>query len=215
MTTADSDGPLPAGGHSGYPVVLDLTGRRCLVVGGGPIATRRAEGIIAAGGLVTVVAPHTTSALDGNPDATVEHRTYQAGEAGRYDLVVSATGDPAIDRTVVADATSAGALAAGADTTAPGTIQLPAVHRDGPVTVAVSTGGSSPALARWLLSRAAGALPSRVAVLATLLEEARQALRAEGRPTDSVDWTAVLDEQVVPLVEAGRIDEARAVLGRL
>jgi hypothetical protein len=54
-----------------------------------------------------------------------------------------------------------------------------------------------------------------VAVLADLVEETRRRLRRAGRPTDSVDWVAVLDEHVVPLVEAGRVDEARALLDRL
>ncbi len=210
-----SFGGDPSGPRPGYPVVLDLTGRHCLVVGGGPVAARRAAGIVAAGGRVTVVAPRTAAVLDEHPDITVEHRTYRAGEAAQYDLVVTATGDVGVDRSVVADATAAGILAAGAVASAPGTIRLPAVHRDGPVTVAVSTGGSSPALARWLLRRATNALPSRMATIASLLEEARQTLRAAGRPTDSIDWPAVLDEQLVPLVEAGRIDEARAAIGQL
>ena len=209
-----SSGGTASRPRPGYPVVLDLTGRRCLVVGGGPVAARRAEGIVAAGGTVTVVAPRVTAALDEHPGITVERRTYRAGEAARYDLVVTATGDVGVDRSVVDDATAAGVLAAGAVASAPGTILLPAVHRDGPVTVAVSTGGSSPALARWLLRRATDALPSRMATIASLLEEVRQALRATGRATDSIDWPAVLD-QVVPLAEAGRIDEARAILDRL
>jgi precorrin-2 dehydrogenase / sirohydrochlorin ferrochelatase len=207
--------PGGPGTPGGYPVVLDLTGRRCLVVGGGPVATRRALGVIAAGASVTVVAPDATAELRGHPDVTIERRPYRTGEAGEYDLVVTATGDPEVDRLVVADATAAGALAAGADTSAPGTVRLPAVHRDGRVTIAVSTGGASPALARWLLGRVAASLPAQVDTIATLVEEARGSLLAAGRRADSIDWTAVLDEQVVPLVEAGRIDEARAVLGRL
>jgi hypothetical protein len=51
-----------------------------------------------------------------------------------------------------------------------------------------------------------------VATIAELLDEARSALQAAGRSTGSVDWQAVLSEHVVPLVEAGKVDEARAVL---
>lgn len=199
----------------GYPVVLDLAGRRCLVVGGGPVATRRAEGLVASGGRVTVVAPHTVAAIDDNRSIEVAHRPYRRGEAADYLLVITATGAPDVDRAVVDDATAAGVLVGSADQTTPGTIQLPAVHRDGPVTVAISTGGASPGLALWLRTRVASALPGGVAVLADLVEETRRRLRRAGRPTDSVDWVAVLDEHVVPLVEAGRVDEARALLDRL
>ncbi len=70
-------------------------------------------------------------------------------------LVVTATGDPSVDASVVADAVAAGVLVNRADGDRSGTVQLPAVLRRGPVTVAVSTGGASPALARWLRDRIA------------------------------------------------------------
>ena len=99
-----------------------------------------------------------------------------------------------------------------ADSAAPGSIQLPAVHRQGPVTVAVSTGGTSPALARWLRDRIVASIPAGAATMAALLDEARLAVRKAGVPTGSVDWIAVLDGTVAPLVAEGRIDEARAAL---
>ena len=138
----DGSDHRPAPG--GYPVVLELTGRSCLVVGGGPVGARRARGLAAAGALVTVVAPRTVAAIDDDPVLVVERRPYRPGEAAGFHLVVTATGDPDVDRVVVGDAVAAGVLVGSADRTVPGTIQLPAVHRDGPVTVAVSTGGAQP-----------------------------------------------------------------------
>ena len=79
------------------------------------------------------------------------------------------------------------------------------------MTVAVSTGGTSPALARWLRDRITGSLPPGLETLAALVDEARADRRASGRPTESVAWATLLD-RVLPLVEAGRIDEARAAL---
>ena len=227
MTREDASGQTPTPGPgppgpagtgrpaTGYPVVLDVTGRRCLVVGGGPVAARRARGLAAAGARVTVVAPRTVAAIDDDPGLAVERRPYRRGEAAGFHLVVTATGDPEVDRAVVDDAVAAAVLVGSADQAVPGTMQLPAVHRDGPVTVAVSTGGTSPGLARWLRTRIASTLPAGTGVLADLLEEARREMQAAGRPTDSVDWQQVLDDQLVPLIEAGRVDEAREVLRRL
>ncbi len=170
---------------------------------------------MAAGARVTVVAPDTVTAIDANRSLRIERRAYRRGEASEYFLVLTATGAPDVDRAVVADATAAGVLVNSADQATPGSVRLPAVHRDGPVTVAVSTGGASPALAAWVRHRVASAVPGQVGTIADLLEDARRALKAKGRPTESVDWDRLLDEQVVPLVESGRIDEARELLERL
>ncbi len=141
----------------------------------------------------------------------VEERAYRHGEAAHFEFVVTATGDPAVDASVLGDAVAAGVLVTSADGDRPGTVQLPAVIRRGPVTVAVATGGASPALSGWLADRIDRSLPPRLATVVALVEEARTALRASGRPTTSVAWGALLDS-VVPLVDADRIDEARALL---
>ena len=153
-----------------------------------------------------------SGAAGGAGSLEIVRRRYEQGEAARYHLVVTATGDPDVDRSVVSDAGSARVAVNSADGDSPGTFQLPAVHREGPVIVAVSTGGGSPALARWLRDRVAGSLPPSSGILAALLDEARTAVRRSGRPTDSVDWEHAISEVVVPLVESGRVEEARARL---
>jgi siroheme synthase-like protein len=127
-------------------------------------------------------------------------------------LVVTATGRPEVDHAVFADADAAGVWVNSADDAGNCSFLLPAVHRAGTVTVAVSTGGASPALARWLRTRAAATLDFDVAVVAELLDEARSLVKETGRSTESLDWDDILDSQVVPLVREGRTDEARAVL---
>ena len=215
-------------GPPGLALVVDLSGRPCLVVGGGPVAARKLLALVEAGAVVTVVAPKTVAAIDAAVDGpgatvTVERRPYRDGEAAGYALVVTATGDPGVDDRVVDDARASGVMVNRADGGPPGsdgdggrdgTVRLPAVLRRGPVTVAVATGGASPALARWLRDRIAASLPDRLETVTDLLDEARGELRAAGRATDSVDWADLLDRTVLPLVEADRIDEARAALRR-
>ena len=208
------------------PVEVVLDGASCLVVGAGPVGARKARGLLASGARVTVVAPRIGAhmkalAADPSPGTlVVEVRPYRSPEAADHLLVVSATGDPAVDAVVAADAVAAGTLVnradSGGDGTGPtaGSVRFPAVHRDGPVTLTVSTAGSGPALALWLRARAAAALGPDVALLARLVAEARTALQDTGRATDSIDWGPVLDE-VAPLVAEGRLDEARRSLARL
>ena len=199
-----------------YPVSLVVAGRRCLVVGGGAVAARKAQGLLDCGARVTVVAPDVVDELtaggrgsDGG--LTVERRPYRTPEAGDYRLVVTATGVPAVDHQVFLDAEAAGVWVNSADDLDNCAFLLPAVHRDGPVTVAVSTAGASPALAQWLRTRVAEAIGPDVGVLAGLLDEARSAVKAAGRSTEDLDWSTAL-ESVVPLVREGRVDEARTVL---
>lgn len=194
-----------------YPVSLVVTGQPCLVVGGGPVAARKVRGLVRGGARVTVVAPEVVPPIEQLP-VDVERRPYRAGEAGRYRLVVTATGVPEVDAAVAADAGSAGVWVNGADDADHRTFLLPAVHRDGPVTVAVSTGGASPALATWLCKRLAEACGEGLGTLAELLEDARRRLQKAGRPTESVDWQALLDGPLPDLVREGRLEEARRLV---
>jgi siroheme synthase-like protein len=163
-----------------------------------------------------VVAPEvvdrlTTSAADAAGRLVIEQRPYRSPEAAGYRLVVTATGIPDVDGAVAADAEVAGVWVNSADDLEHCTFILPAVHRQGPVTVAVSTGGASPALAGWIRTRVAQAVGPDVAVLAGLLEEARSTVKASGRSTEGLDWLGIID-RIAPLVDAGHTDEARAEL---
>ncbi len=194
-----------------YPVSLLLAGQPCLVVGGGSVAVRKAEGLARSRARVTVVASDIDPAIELLPVA-VERRPYRRGEAGRYRLVITATGVPGVDASVAADAAAAGVWVNCADDPAHCTFLLPAVHRDGPVTVAVSTGGASPALATWLRRQIVGILGEGLGGLAEVLEEARRRVQASGRPTESLDWHGFLDGPLTRLALDGRLDEARKLL---
>jgi len=201
---------LPAGG---YPVVLDVTDRPCLVVGGGPVAARKAQSLLDCGADVTVVAPEVDPAIEAL-GVTVERRPYEPGMAGRFRLVVTATGRTEVDGAVAEEADRAGVWVNSADDPDHCTFILPSVHRDGPVTVAVSTGGASPALAVWLRRRLGAEAGEGVGQLADLLAEARHRMRTEGRSTESVDWAALLDGDLPGLVAHGDLDAARDLIDR-
>jgi len=202
--------PEPRGGY--FPVSLNVSGRPCLVVGGGPVAARKARGLLACGALVTVIATDVCPDMAALTPLTVERRSYASGDAASFRLVVTATGRPEVDGAVYADADAAGVWVNSADDRDHCSFLLPSVHRDGPVTIAVSTGGLSPALASWLRARLAAHAGARIGLLAQLIGEARTKVRASGLKSESVDWTALLNGPVPSLVEDGRIDNARSIL---
>jgi precorrin-2 dehydrogenase/sirohydrochlorin ferrochelatase len=173
-----------------FPVSLVVAGRRCLVVGDGPVAARKVQQLAACGADVDLVSP-------------ADYR----GVAG-YRLVVTAA-DPSVNRAVHDDAERHGIWVNSADDPANCTFTLPAVTRRGPLTVAVSTGGRSPALATWLRRRFDEEIGPEYEVLAGLLADERAAIQAGGRSTEGLDWQSALDSGMLDLIRAGQVQEAR------
>lgn len=197
-----------------YPVSLDVSGRACLVVGGGKVAARKARTLLDCGAAVCVIAPLLCGDMEALIPAlhAVERRPYGAGDASAFRLVVTATGIAEVDGAVYADAEAAGVWANSADDPGRSSFILPAVHRDGPVTVSVSTGGLSPALASWLRTRLAAECGDGLGILAQLLADARTNLKRAGLRSDSVDWVGLLDGPLPDLVRSGDIDSAREMV---
>jgi siroheme synthase-like protein len=197
-----------------YPVSLKVAGCPCLVVGGGRVAARKVRTLLECGAIVTVIAPSLGDDMEtlASRLRTVERREYAAGDAADFRLVVTATGLPEVDGTAYVDAEANGVWVNSADDLEHSSFILPAVHRDGAVTVSVSTGGLSPALASWLRTQFAAGFGEGLGVLAELLGEARQRLKDVGRPSDSVDWAALLDGPLLGQVQTGDIDNARATV---
>jgi siroheme synthase-like protein len=191
-----------------YPVNLLLSGRACLVVGGGAVAARKAEGLLEAQGVVRVVATEVRAEVRalGVP---FEERPYRRGDLDGVWLAIAATDDPAVNAAVRADGDAARVWVNGADDPASCSFTLPAVVRQGPVTVTVGTGGHSPALAAWLKAHVAAELGPEVAALAGLLSEARGQVRAYGGSTEEIDWRPALDWDMLALIKEGNLARAR------
>lgn len=171
-----------------YPVFLDLAGVSVLVVGGGTVALRKVGGLAEAGAVVTVVAPEVRPELVALA-AAVERRAYVAGEAAGYQLVITATDDPAVNAHVAADAGAAQVWVNSADDPDNCSFILPAVARRGHVTVAVSTGGASPALAAHVRTRIEQeVLTPAVEAAANELARQRAEIHAAGGSTEAVSW---------------------------
>jgi siroheme synthase-like protein len=193
--------------RDGYPVLLDLHGRDVLVVGAGAVASRKAAGLIAAGARVhvvgTVVLPPMAH-LDPAPVRVVA-APYDLTwlEDPRPWLVVTATDDPAVNTQVAADAEAVGIWVNSADDPTNCGFILPAIHRQGDITIAVSTGGAAPALAQYVRDRIAEVIGPAYGRAADVLRRRRDELHAAGQTTEGRDWrpdieTAIAEAQRHP-----------------
>lgn len=135
-----------------YIACLDLDGRDCLVVGAGSVGHEKASDLLDCGARVTVVAPAISDEVAALP-VVLLRREYRASDLDGRRLVVAATSVEEVNRRVFADAEERNLFCNVADVPELCSFILPAVHRHGPVVVAVSTGGASPALAQWLRDR--------------------------------------------------------------
>ncbi len=192
-----------------YPVNLMVEGRPCLVVGGGEVALRKVEGLVAAGAVVTVVAPDVDERIRRLPGVAVEEREYRQGDVAGYRLVIAATDAPGVNGAVFADGEAAGVWVNGADDPEHCSFTLPAVVRRGPLTVTVSTSGRSPALARWLRQRLETEIGPEFEILVDLLSSERDQLKAAGRSTEGPGWQLALDSGMLGLIQTGDLTSAR------
>lgn len=191
-----------------YPATLVVAGKRCVVVGGGQVAARKARGLAEAGADVVVIAPSICDEIRSLPVELVE-RPYRCGDLSLAWLAMVATDRADVNRQVYADGQEAHVWVNAADDPEACSFTLPAVLRQGPVTVAVSTSGYSPALAVWIRERIAADLGPEVGLLAEMLSEARDELKAAGRSTEDVDWRRALDSDMLDLIRTGHTAQAR------
>jgi len=198
---------MPVDGDQ-YPVNLIVRGKRCLVVGGGPVAARKVAGLLACGAEVHVIATVPGPLLADLP-VTIEARPYRRGDLAGYRLVIAATNDAVVNRAIFEEAEESGTWINSADDPASCSFTLPSVVRQGPIMVTVSTGGHSPALAAWLKRRIADTLGPEYLVLLDVLSAAREDLRASGRSTEHADWQSMLDSDMLELIKAGQVNLAR------
>jgi precorrin-2 dehydrogenase/sirohydrochlorin ferrochelatase len=160
-----------------YIACLKLTGRRCLVVGGGDVALEKVEGLLACDGDVTVIAPeanHAIRELASEGSIAWEQRAYAGAEdlEGVF-MVIASTDDTEVNIGIYEDAERRAMLVNVVDVPPLCNFILPAIVRSGPLAIAISTAGASPALAKRIKAEIADEYGAPYARLAELLNEVR------------------------------------------
>ncbi len=197
-----------------YPVFLNLRGRRAVVIGGGAVAEQKVLGLLGAGAHVTVVSPETTRRLADLAAAggiELRRRPYRSGDLAGAWLAIAGTDDCGANARVWAEAEREGVLLNAVDDLDHCSFIAPAIHREGDITVAISTSGKSPALAARLRHRVARLVGPAEARLCDLLGALRPevAARVPDARARTALWYRIVDSDVIEFVRRGDMEGAR------
>ena len=163
-----------------FPVSLNLRGRRVTVVGGGRVAEQRVQALLDCEAQVTLISPEVTESLDALSDSgkiTLHRRKYRTGDLADAWAVLTATDDRAVNEAAWRDATESGRPINVADDPAKCDFIMPATVRSGDLTIAISTGGASPALASRLRQRIGRMIGPEYGRLLEILNRVRRRLK--------------------------------------
>ncbi|MDQ3571231.1 MAG: bifunctional precorrin-2 dehydrogenase/sirohydrochlorin ferrochelatase [Actinomycetota bacterium] len=203
-----------------YIACLKLTGRDCLVVGGGDIGLEKVEGLMACGGEVTLVAPEIVNSdlrsLADEGSVTWHDRPYEASDLDGKFIAIAATDDTEVNIAVYNDAEARALLVNIVDVPSLCNFILPAVVRTGPLAIAISTAGASPALAKRMKREIAESFGEPYARLAIMLNDARGwAKRTLPTYQDRKDFFEGIvngDPDPIDLIRAGREADVVALI---
>jgi precorrin-2 dehydrogenase/sirohydrochlorin ferrochelatase len=203
-----------------YPIQLDVRSRRCLVVGGGGVGTRKVETLLSCGAQVTVVSPEVTDELrrlSARGVITLWKRVYAAADLEGVFLVIGATDDEELNRRISADAAALNILCNIADRPEKCNFILPAIVQRGELVLTVSTSGKSPALAKKLRRELERQFGEEYAVLLRLMGAIRKRLLAEAHAPEAHKpiFEKIVHSDILPYIRDGRMQEVDRLLAEI
>jgi len=200
-----------------YPIFLDLKAHPCLVIGGGSVAERKVESLLQAQGQVTVISPMLTPQLRAwaaDRKITVHERPYRPGDLQGFSLVFAATSDEAIHQQIAAEAREAGVFLNVVDRPALCSFIVPAIVSQGDLTLAISTGGASPALAKRIRRTLEQSFGPEYDLALQLLARLREQAVNKGLSSDERQrlFTTLVESPFLDYLRERRVDKLNALL---
>ena len=194
-----------------YPVFLNLTGRRCVIIGGGQIAEGKISKLLDSGAKIIVISPDATQGIRGFAERgqiELDLRKYQEGDLQGAFLAIAATNDRVVNQEIFEEAEKQGILLNAVDDMPRCSFIAPSVVEKGPVTVAISTGGASPALARKLREKMEVSSALDWADATSVLSKARQIIKDKQIAVDPQRWQCCMTDELLTMIQAGHENEA-------
>lgn len=199
-----------------YPVFMNVKSRACLVVGAGPVGVRKARGLAACGAGVTVISETFPDGFDGLQDGiTCVQKRYETSDMEGCFLVFAATDNAELNHRIKTDALKKGALCNVADDPAVSDFILPSTVDRGDLTIAVSTSGASPAMARTIKKELGEAYGPEYETVLRLLAGVRRRLLAEGHDPEAHKrlFYSLIEKNILELIRSGKEKEINTILG--
>jgi len=199
-----------------YPLFLKISGKKCVVVGGGGVTRRKVKALLEHGASVEVISPDPCpelAKLGETGEIKLLRRGYQPGDLRGAFLAIAASDSRALNRQVAKEAQEKAVLVNVADAPENSDFILPSYLRRGALTIAVSTAGVSPALARKIRTRLEEEIGDEYASLVRLVGEVRAELKRKKIKITADDWQEALDlDLILGLLKKGEEKKVRAVL---
>jgi precorrin-2 dehydrogenase/sirohydrochlorin ferrochelatase len=203
-----------------YPIFLNLRGKKCVVVGGGAVALRKVKTLLACGADITVISPNPHSELRKlfkDKAIRLFRRHYKRGDLKNSIISIATTDVKGINRLVAQEAKGKGILVNVVDDVEPSDFIIPSSFRRGNLSVAVSTSGKSPALAKKIRAELEKNIGMEYAYLLSLISKVRSEIKQKGLQVSAKAWQAALDlDSLILVLKAGQHEDAKAaLLGKL
>jgi siroheme synthase-like protein len=203
-----------------YPIFLNLRGKKCVVVGGGRVALRKVTTLLDCGADITVISPKPLaeiSKLFKNKAIRLVRRNYKQGDLRGAALSIAATHVDEINRKVAEESKKNGTLVNVVDNAELSDFIVSSSFRRGDLSVAVSTSGVSPALAKKIRAKLEKNIGMEYAYLLSLIGETRSEIKKKGLRVSTKTWQESLDlDSLILFIKTGRHKEAKAaLLGKL
>ncbi len=196
-----------------YPLFLNIKGSKCVVIGGGEVAERKVRALLEHEAAVTVISARACRGLAQLAERrAIEllRRDYRYGDLEDALIAIAATDDPETNSKIAGEGRQRKVLTNVVDDPEQSDFIVPSLLRRGDISIAVSTGGKSPALSRKIRTELERYFPEEYASLALLISEVRQELKKDGICANSDAWQESLDlESMVDMIRKGKLEEAK------